>query len=176
MSDFENDAMILRDAIKGSGTDEETIIALTASKSNFERQEIRKAYKASYGRDLIEDLKDDISGDFGKLVVSMYYSPVEFDANELYKAFKGMGSDEDTISEIIGSRSNYRLKEIISLYKLTFDEDLEDRLKSETSGDYRSLLLSLIQCARDESDEVDEEKVQGDVDALYNAGEGKWVI
>jgi len=174
MSDYENEAQILREAMKGSGTDEDTIISLTASKSNFERQEIRGAYKASFGRDLIDDIKDDIGGDFGKLVEGMYYSPVEYDTIELNKAFKGMGSDEDAISEIIGSRSNYRLKEIISLYKVKFDEDLEERVKSETSGDYKALLCSLLQCSRDESDEVDEEKVQEDVNALYKAGEGKW--
>ena len=67
----------------------------------------------------------------------MYYSPVEYDAIELFKAFKGMGSDEDAISEIIGSRSNERLNEIAKFYKLKYNEDLEERLKSETSGDYK---------------------------------------
>jgi annexin A7/11 len=174
MSNFEQEAIQLREAMKGGGTDEEVIIALTASKSNNDRQELRKAYKASFGRDLIEDLQDDIGGDFGKIVVAMYYSPIEYDALELYNAFKGMGSDEDAISEIIGSRSNYRLKEISGFYKIKYDEDLTERLKSETSGDYRSLLLSLMQCARDEESEVDDEKVQEDVNALFKAGEDKW--
>jgi len=135
MGDYEADALVLREAIKGSGTDEEAIINLTAGRNNYERCELRKAYKAAFGRDLIEDLKDDISGNFGNVVVSMYLSPVEYDVAELRKAMEGAGTEEGVISEIVGSRSNYRLKEILTFYKVKYDEDLEERLKGEVSGD-----------------------------------------
>jgi annexin A7/11 len=171
---YENDAKVLRESMKGSGTDEDAIISLTASKNNTQRQELRKAYKASFGRDLIDDLKDELGGNFEKVVVAMYLSPVEYDVVELYKAFKGMGTDEDTVSEIIGSRSNYRLKEIAGLYKVKYDEDFEKRLTSEVSGDYRKLLISIMQCGRNESKEVDSKAVEEDCKVLYNAGEGKW--
>ena len=111
-SNYENDAQTLRNAMVGSGTDEQAIITLTASRNNAQRQEIRKAYKACFGRDLIADLKDDLGGNFLKVVYSMYLSPVEYDTTELRKAMEGMGTDEDTVSEVIGSRSNYRLNEI----------------------------------------------------------------
>ena len=174
MSNFENDAIQLREAMKGAGTDEDVIINLTAKRTNFQRNEIRKAYKASFGRDLIDDLRDDVGGDFGNVVISMYLSPVEFDVTELRKAMEGSGTEEGVLAEIIGSRSNYRLKEILSLYKVKYDENLEERIKSEVSGDFGTLLVSLLQCGRDESNNVDENKVQEDVNALYKAGEGKW--
>jgi len=174
MGDYEADALALREAIEGGGTDEETIINLTASRNNFDRCEIRKAYKAAFGRDLIDDLKDDIGGNFGNVVCSMYLSPVEYDVQELRKAVEGAGTEEGIISEIIGSRSNYRLKEILGLYKIKFDEEFEDRVKGEVSGDYERLLVALLQCSRDDSNEVDEDAVQEDVNALYEAGEGKW--
>ena len=125
MVDYEADAQALREAIKGSGTDEDTIINLTASRSNSERLEIRKTYKASFGTDLIDDLNDDLGGNFGKVVVSMYLSPVEYDVSELRKAMEGAGSEEGTLSEIIGSRTNTRLKQILSLYKLKYDEPVK---------------------------------------------------
>lgn len=171
---LENDAKMLREAMKGAGTNEETIISITASKNSKQRQEIRKCYKACYGRDLIDDLKDDLGGNFQKVVVAMYLSPVEYDVVELRKAMEGMGTDEDTVSEIIGSRSNYRLKEISSFYKFKYDEDLETRIKSETTGDYRKLLVSLLQCGRNDSKVFDQSAVAEDVAALYKAGEGKW--
>jgi hypothetical protein len=174
MVDYEADAQALREAIKGSGTDEDTIINLTASRSNSERLEIRKTYKASFGTDLIDDLNDDLGGNFGKVVVSMYLSPVEYDVSELRKAMEGAGSEEGTLSEIIGSRTNTRLKQILSLYKLKYDEDLEERIKSECSGDYGNLLVALLQCKRAEGNIVDSAAVQNDVEALYKAGEGKW--
>lgn len=174
MGDYEADAIALREAMKGAGTDEDLIIKLTASKSNGVRQEIRKAYKASFGRDLVDDLKDELSGNFGKVVTSMYLSPAEYDVTEIRKGVEGSGTDEDVVTEIIGSRSNYRLKEIKSLYKLRFDEDLEERLKGELSGDYGNLICSLLQCSRSENTQVDQEAVQKDVNDLYKAGEGKW--
>ncbi len=42
-------------------------------------------------------------------------NPIEYDVNELYLAFKGIGTNKDTVSEIIGSRNNRRLQEIKDL-------------------------------------------------------------
>lgn len=174
MGDYEADAIALKDAMKGAGTDEDVIIELTAKRSNYERSEIRNAYKASFGKDLLDDLRDEIGGNFGNVVVSMYMTPVEYDTTELRKAMEGSGTEEGVLSEIVGSRSNYRLEEIKSLYKVKYDEDLEERIQGEVSGDYGNLLVALLQCQRDDNTDVDEEAVQEDVNALYDAGEGKW--
>jgi hypothetical protein len=173
-SKFDADAQAIREAIKGMGTNEATIINITSNRSNSERQAIRQAYKAAFGRDLIEDLDDDLSGNFKKVVVGMYLTPVEFDVTELYEAFKGAGTDEDSVMEIIGSRNNKRLQDIKNLYFTKYSEKLEDRIKDETSGDFRKLLISLLQCQRDETNNANPSEIQKDVDALYNAGEGKW--
>jgi hypothetical protein len=174
-SKYEADAQALRDALKGSGTDEATIINITSNRLNSERQAIRQAYKAAFGRDLIEDLDDDLSGNFQKVVVGMYLTPVEFDVTELYEAFKGAGTDDDSVMEIIGSRNNKRLQDIKNLYFVKYGEKLEDRVKDESSGDYRSLLIALLQCQRDETNKVSHvSEVERDADALYKAGEGKW--
>lgn len=140
VSNYENDAKAMRDAMRGMGTDENAIIQITGTRSNKDRLGIRQAYKAAYGRDLIEDFKSELSGDFLKVVEGMYMSPVEFDVSEIYNAVKGAGTDEDTVSEIIGSRSNYRLREIKKVYKEKYGEELEARIRDETSGDYKKLL------------------------------------
>lgn len=171
---FDNDAKALREAMRGLGTDEDSIINITGTRSNADRQKIRLAYKSAYGRDLIDDLNDELSGDFKKVVVGMYMSPVEYDVKEIYTACKGAGTDEDALTEIIGSRSNYRLKQIKQLYKEKHTEGLESRINDETSGDYRKLLISLLQCNRDENTNVNPALVEQDVKDLYNAGEGKW--
>ena len=137
---YENDAKELRQAMKGMGTDEDSIIQKTATRSNKDRLAIKQAYKAAFGRDLLEDFKSELSGDFLKVVKGMWMSPVEFDVTEIQLAVKGAGTDEDTLSEIVGSRSNFRLKEIKTLYKEKYAEGLEARVKSETSGDYGKLL------------------------------------
>ena len=173
-TNYQNDAKILKEALTSPETDEDKIIALTVRKNNKQRQEIRRAYKSFYGKDLIEELNEELDGNFKKVVHAMYLSPTEYDVTELRKAMEGLGTNEDTLSEIIGSRKNEKLEEIKDLYKLKYNEEIESRIKSETSGDYRHLLCSLLQCVRDENNEIDENLVSADVDSLYKAGEGKW--
>jgi hypothetical protein len=170
----ESDAQTLRTAMKGWGTDEGTLIKLTTSRSNAERMKIREAYSSCFGRDLIEDLEGELSGHLKFALVNLWRSPVEFDASEIYRAVKGMGTNEDTLNEILGSRSNYRLSEIKKTYQKMFGEDLEDRIKGETSGHYEKLLISMLQAKRDESSNINTSQVQQDVVDLYNAGENKW--
>jgi annexin A7/11 len=173
-SKYEADAIALREAMKGAGTDEAKIIEITVARRNVERQKIRQAYKNNFGRDMIEDLKTETGGNFQETIIGMYLDPIEYDVTEIYNAIQGAGTDEDSISEIVGSRSNRRLQEVKALYKQRHGENLEDRLKGETSGDYENLLVSILQCARDDSKDVHKDEVRRDVEALYNAGEGKW--
>ena len=184
----DKDAQALRAAMKGTGTDEDAIIAITGNRSNFERQQIRASYKAEFGRDILEDLEDELNGQFKNVVVGMYLSPVEYDVEEIFKSVDGAGTNvrvnlitehsiqEDTLTEILGSRSNSRLEEIKKLYETKYKESLEKRIKSECSGDYRNLLISILQCKRDESNSAHSVMVNQDVANLYNAGEGKCKI
>jgi hypothetical protein len=43
--------------------------------------------------------------------------PVELDCYELKQAVKGLGTDEETLYEILASRSNERIKAINETYK-----------------------------------------------------------
>jgi hypothetical protein len=160
--------------MKGMGTDEDSIIKLVGSRSNIERQQIIAYYKSSFGRDLLEDLKDEIGGDFKRVVIAMFMAPAEYDASELNKAMKGLGTDEDTIIEILGSRSNSRIQEIKNIFKLKYGRDLEKEIVSETSGYLQKLLVALLQCRRSENMYPDQNQVMQEASELYKAGEGKW--
>jgi annexin A7/11 len=171
---YRKDAEVLRKAMAGWGTDEDPIIEISSRRSNADRQAIVKEYKTLYGRDAIADLEDELGGDLGRTIQAMYKTPLDYDCSELYKAMKGAGTDEDTLIEIIGSRPTSTLKAIIIRYKEIYNLDLEQHVVSETSGDLQRLLVSLLQCNRSETHQIDTSKLNADVKKLYDAGEGQW--
>ncbi|XP_070800983.1 annexin A11 [Pituophis catenifer annectens] len=167
------DAEVLRKAMKGFGTDEQAIIDCLGSRSNKQRQQIMLSFKTAYGKDLIKDLKSEISGNFEKTILAMMKTPVLFDVLEIKEAIKGAGTDEACLIEILASRDNRHVQEISRAYKTEFKKTLEEAIRSDTSGHFQRLLISLSQGNRDESTNVDMALVQSDVQALYAAGENK---
>ncbi|XP_026795003.3 annexin A11a isoform X1 [Pangasianodon hypophthalmus] len=167
------DVEVLRKAMKGFGTDEQAIINLLGSRSNRQRVPLLVAYKTSYGKDLVKDLKSELSGNFEKLVLAMLKTPAQFDAAELKEAIKGAGTDEACLIEILSSRTNAEIREINHIYKAENKKSLEDAISGDTSGHFRRLLISLAQGSRDERETVDISLAKQDAQALYQAGENK---
>ncbi|XP_035387561.1 annexin A11a isoform X1 [Electrophorus electricus] len=167
------DVEVLRKAMKGFGTDEQAIINLLGSRSNKQRVPLVIAYKTSYGKDLIKDLKSELSGNFEKVVLAMLKTPVQYDASEIREAIKGAGTDEACLIEILASRSNEEIREINKVYKAEYKKKLEDSITGDTSGHFRRLLVSLAQGNRDERETVDISLAKQDAQILYQAGENK---
>ena len=88
MATPQQDADTLRKAMKGAGCDEKAIIDVCIHRTNAQRLEIVKAYKASYGRDLISDLKSELHGKFEDAMIALFTDPIEYDADELRKAMR----------------------------------------------------------------------------------------
>ncbi len=87
---------------------------------------------------------------------------------------KGLGTNEDTLTEIIGTRNNYELSEIKRVFKELYGKELEYWVKSETSGCYRKLLVSLLQANRSENQVPDNNACMTDAQNLYKAGAARW--
>uniref|UniRef100_A0A8C0M2L6 Annexin n=1 Tax=Canis lupus familiaris TaxID=9615 RepID=A0A8C0M2L6_CANLF len=167
------DAEVLRKAMKGFGTDEQAIIDCLGSRSNKQRQQILLSFKTAYGKDLIKDLKSELSGNFEKTILALMKTPVLFDVYEIKDAIKGAGTDEACLIEILASRSNEHIRELSRAYKTEFKKTLEEAIRSDTSGHFQRLLISLSQGNRDESTNVDMTLVQRDAQELYAAGENR---
>ncbi|XP_078509746.1 annexin A6 isoform X2 [Lissotriton helveticus] len=176
-SDFvaDDDAKVLRKAMKGFGTDEDAIINIVCFRSNAQRQEIRKDFKKHFGRDLMADLKSELSGTVGKLILGLMMTPAQFDAKQLKKAMEGAGTEEKTLIEILATRNNQEIQAINEAFQEAFNKSLEDSLTSDTSGHFRRVLISLAVGNRDEGDEdrakaLEDAKVIADVLEISDAG------
>ncbi|KAI1900041.1 hypothetical protein AGOR_G00045920 [Albula goreensis] len=165
------DVGILDKAIKVKGVDETTIIDVLVRRSNAQRQQIKAAYQQACGKPLDAALKSALKGELEEVVLALLKTPAQYDAQQLKLAMKGLGTDEDTLVEILASRTNKEIREIKKAYKEEYKKELEDDIKSDTGGDFRNALLSLCKAARSEDPTVNEELADNDARALYEAGE-----
>ncbi|KAM5313969.1 annexin A13 isoform 2-T2 [Glossophaga mutica] len=156
--DVDRDVKKLNKACKGMGTDEATIIDVLSSRTSNERQQIKQKYRTTYGKDLEEVLKSELSGNFRKAALALLALPSEYSARQLQKAMKGLGTDEAVLIEILCTRTNQvRGKKSHELY----DPGDSPRQHSAKAN-------------RDEGDNVDKDLAGQDAKDLYDAGEGRW--
>uniref|UniRef100_A0A665W5W2 Annexin n=1 Tax=Echeneis naucrates TaxID=173247 RepID=A0A665W5W2_ECHNA len=168
------DAEALYNAMKGIGSDKEAILDLVTSRSNAQRQEIIAAYKSSFGKDLIDDLKYELTGKFERLIVSLMRTPAYHDAKEIHDAVKGAGTDERCLIEVLASRNNKQIHDMVAAYRDAYGREIEEDIIMDTSGHFKKMLVVLLQGTRDESGVVDADLVEQDAQDLYAAGEEQW--
>ena len=153
--------------------DENTITEMTINLSTKERLQLRENYKSKFNKDLIEDIEKYTKSDLCTLLTSIYKDPVEYDADLLYKAMKGIGTNDDILIEVISFRSFSRLNKVKEKFKEKYNKDLISEVKSETSGDYGKTLINLLETERSTNTQPDLDNCVKIVEELYGAGEGK---
>jgi len=166
------DAALLKKAMKGSGTDEKAIIHILGNRNSVQRMQISRAFHQQYGKDLEKELKSELSGSFERVVLAMMKPVEEVQAEDLHKAMKGLGTDEDTLVAILCSATKNEMISIEGAYERLYKKPLSDDVSSDTSGYFRKLLMTLLAGKRDEHNN-DIAHVQQRVEQLYNAGENK---
>ncbi|NXW11601.1 ANX12 protein, partial [Fregetta grallaria] len=153
------------------GVDEATIIDILTKRTNAQRQQIKAAYQQAKGKSLEEALKKVLKSHLEDVVVALLKTPAQFDAEELRASMKGLGTDEDTLIEILASRNNREIREASRYYKEVLKRDLTQDIISDTSGDFQKALVALAKADRCEDSHVNDELADNDARALYEAGE-----
>ena len=155
--------------------DENTITEITMNHSNAERVKLRSDYKAKFNRELLDDLKKYTSSDLSTLLISIYRDPVEYDAELLYRAMKGIGTEDDIVIEVISFRSFERLSQIRQKFQELYGNDLVKEIESETSGEYRTALKNLLETERSKNQNPDLDNCKKIAEELNNANESVFV-
>ena len=170
----QNDCKLLNDAMKGTGSNKDQIIHLLTNRTNAQRLQIKATFEEMFKKDLIKELKSELKGKFEDAVVALFDTPIELDCKALYKAMKGLGTDEETLIEIICTRPNWRLNQDKELFPKLYKKDLSAYVKGDTSGTFEKLLLACLEAKRNENPYVDDNLCRTAAQELYKAGEGKW--
>lgn len=147
-------------AIKGAGTTECTLTEIFASRSNKQINAMSEAYLAETGRLMIHDLKSEVSGDYGKALLTLAEgkrdestnvdaAKAKADAKALYEAGeKKWGTDEDMFIDILCHRSIPQLRQTLVEYKNISKKTLQESIESEMSGNLEKLLVAVVKCVK----------------------------
>ena len=165
------DAINLNKAIT-KPKDMNKLINIVAHRSNSQRQVILNEYYEYFKKNLLDELKSELSGNFKETVISLFYTPVDFDCYHLDKAMKRLGTNEDTLIEILASRSNERIKEIKKRYKEIYNRDLVKDVEKDTSGTFRKILKRLLDGCRP-NNYANEQECNESAQRLYTAALNK---
>ncbi|XP_029369258.1 annexin A2 [Echeneis naucrates] len=120
------------------------LVRILTNRSNAQRQLIASTFEEMTHKELVTALKKALSGDVEVLLLELLMTPLQYDAHRLQQAMAGLGTDEETLMEILCTRSGKQLQEITSSYKQFYNKDLEKELKGETSGDFAKLVVALL--------------------------------
>lgn len=62
-------------------------------------------------------MRSELGGKFESLIVGLITPPAKYLARQLNKAMEGIGTDANTVIEILCTRSNQELKELVEAYE-----------------------------------------------------------
>ena len=68
-------------------------------------------------KEFLEELKSETSSDFQHVLKALCMGAADYDAYEVHRAIKGLGTDEDALIEILCTRTNAQIQHVQQVYK-----------------------------------------------------------
>ncbi|XP_053508362.1 annexin A2 isoform X2 [Ictalurus furcatus] len=96
--------------------DVSTLVRILTNRSNTQRQSLAQTYRSLTEQDLRARLKKVLEGGLETLMLGLMMTPEHFEAQRLKQAMEGLGTDEETILEIMCIRSPEQLSDIAAEY------------------------------------------------------------
>ncbi|KAF6982439.1 hypothetical protein CFC21_050137 [Triticum aestivum] len=132
---------------KRVGTDERAFIRIFSERSWAHMVSVANAYQHMYARSLEKAVKSETTGNFqfGLLtILRCADTPAKYFAKVLHKAMKGLGTSNAALTRVAVTRTEVDMKYIKAEYHNKYKGSLAEAIHSETSGNYRTFLLSLV--------------------------------
>ncbi|EQC33983.1 hypothetical protein SDRG_08662 [Saprolegnia diclina VS20] len=129
------------------GTDEATFCNAICSIPPQFMPAVNAAYVAKQGHTLERAIEKEFGGKAKEALlyhVGMILHPIETIAVQFEKTMKGIGTDEYGLSTAL-VRYQHFLPQVKQAYQAKYGSSLRDRIHGETSGDYRALLLTILE-------------------------------
>lgn len=154
----------IKDAMDGIGTDEQVLIEILCTLSNFEINTIKAHYMKLYGKDLESAIIGETSGNFKRLLVSLCTAnrdesgmtdpeAAKADATALLRAGELMfGTDESVFNGVLCSRNFEQLKLVFKEYHTMTGHSFEQAIKNEFSGDIKDGFVAIFRCVNNKAE------------------------
>ncbi|XP_034561255.1 annexin A2 [Notolabrus celidotus] len=121
-----------------------TLVRILTNRDSAQRQVIAQTFEELTQKDLATGVKKAVAGDLESILLELLMHPLQYEAHRFQQAMAGLGTDEETLLEMLCTRSGKQLQEISAVYQQLYKKDLEKELKGETSGDFAKLVVALL--------------------------------
>ena len=143
-------AKIIKKALKSKIKNEKMLINILSSTNNSERQIIRTCYKRLYNKPIQNDIKEELSNNFKEICLSMFDTPYEYDARELYKSLNANPIKFKIILEIFSCRNKAHFNIVNQAYEQFFKKTLREDIQKKISTKFNKFLLAIMDIPRGE--------------------------
>lgn len=153
---------------------EDDVVNIIKTNDLITRCHAAQYYEAKYNSELREDLKKKLGGDFRNLAGLCFLNPIELDVKLLQKAFKGTSNKEDTVIEILTSRSYDYLQVVQRIYQQKLGSELAKDVEKHFGGVIQKCLLYLLGTKRKENPNPDLNFCVEEAKKLVSCKDGEW--
>ncbi|CAM9228095.1 unnamed protein product, partial [Phaeothamnion confervicola] len=167
------DASNVHAATKGVGTNEAALIGILCNRTKSQLDRLDLVVHKKFERSLLDIVRKDVSGDFGRMITHALLPIPEFGEAILSAATDGVGCNESMLVDLAMTKSNAELAAIKRQFEAKTGKALIDILKDELKGTFEKLMVKLYLGERSEDSSVDEARAAQQAKQLHDAGIGK---
>ncbi|GIQ86996.1 annexin, partial [Kipferlia bialata] len=152
------EAGLIRDAIKGAGTDEQMLIDVIMARNAFELKAIAAAYKREYQSDMVTDILEELTSKLKPIFTAALAmdreagdakpTRINGDVQKFRTATEGK-VDKEAVFEILFQNSMLHNREVFATFERTYNESVLEILEDKFKGDEEDSVLAVAQWCMD---------------------------